>query len=190
MSVEISPTTITQAAKPGVWSALGHLAVPAGLTTLKALPSKFERYLQKKYKEGVEGPQLTTEDIAGAKAATEAITREARALEARGSASGGRSGLDQDRARLARKAALDRLAKLLSGARAGRLKKYATDVAAHSKLGDTLGALDLKRKEGLFADIEKHATDKDLAKHFKALGERLRTKDTSKYKEDIELKGE
>lgn len=195
---EITSKTIKAAAEPGKWSAAGHLAVPALTTTLKAIPTKFERFLQDKYRRGVASPALTPDQLAGAQAISAAAEREARALSARGSATRGRSGMDLERARLARKAALNKLSQYLSSARRANLARYSTDVGAHSKLGETVGALDMRRKDRLWADIvgtgedrpSGYLGDESLVKALRTLGRRERTKEGEELDTKLNLKEE
>lgn len=151
--MSVKKAAIQAAEAPGFWSGVGTLALPAGLTTLKALPGKYERYLQEKYKEGVPSPELTAEDRAAASAAAESGERAARALSARGSATGGRSGLDLERARLARKQALNALASELSGRRGAKALKYGADVKSQAMLGGYLGKMAAERRRGIFEDL-------------------------------------
>ena len=189
----------TGEAQAGKLPAAAHLAVPALSTILQAIPSKWERHLQEKYRRGVASPELTAEQLGGAGAISAASEREARALAARGSAKGGRSGMNLERARLARKAGLDKLAAYLRSQRGGNLGRYAADVQAHSKLGETLTGLALKRKQDLWRNLvgvpgearpEGWLGDPALVDAFKTLGRSGRGTEGRKRAGAVPLKPE
>jgi len=160
----------------GAWAyptaTVGAQVLPA---IAMAIPGKYERQLRKRHEiEGGKLPglgQLTSEDIAAGTAAEGSYERQARALEARGSATGGMSGLDREKAFALRKEGRTKRAAVLSSRRKVRLGQLAAAMKKYLGEGEQLGAMSQARKQALWGGISSAATSKATGKAMKQFGD-------------------
>lgn len=159
----------------------------AGLAAIKALlRNRQAKALQKDLaasRAALQAPVLTDKALAEAKAAEDAVMRQAKAQGARG---GGSSGLDADRMKAAQDFALKKTAQRLTARQAGVLgqrKQIADDAKKTSEL---LTGTRMARDMGLIEDAGKILTDKDTVALLGQAGQRKRKKQTGEFRTGTE----
>jgi len=188
----VTPKATAETAGASTWlqqfaAPTAGVLVPAGIAALQALPGKYIKSQQERNRLQAQalrkhGAQLTSADISEAQLAGEAHERKARAMASRGSASGGRSGLDVERARDVRRQGAQKTAMRLSEAGRRRLGEYAANLGTWQKQAEFLGKEAVGRRARFYETLGGIAASKPSEKLFGELGKLKRKKKVEKFK--------